>query len=103
MYTLRIIEEIRENENVPFGQVIENHLLGKSYATLKRNLTPEFGEELKRLQIELGNNFPNIDLGGIETIVCGSNNDQFFIVKDTPLVRHDYFIMSSNGETFERL
>lgn len=104
MFTLRIIEETRENENAPFEQVIENHSLGKSYAKLKQGITKEFDSEVENLKEQLKENWPNLDVKTeVDTLICGDNGEQFFVMKDTPLKRHDYFIMTENGKTFERL
>ena len=105
MFTLRIIEETRENENAPFEQVIENHLLGKSYAKLKQGVTKEFETEIEYFKAQLKEDWPqhiNVKTE-VDMLICGDNGDKFFIMKETPLKRYDYFIMSENGKTFERL
>jgi len=104
MFTLRIIEETRENENAPFEQVIENHSLGKSYAKLKQGVTKEFDIEVERLKDELKEDWPKTDVkNDVDSLICGQNGEVFFIMKETPLKRYDYFIMTENGKTFERL
>ena len=96
MYTLRIIEETRENENAPFEQVIENHELGNAYTKLKKGSTTEFDSVMKKL-------FPEESGAEVNTLICGENEKVFFILQNTPLRENGYFIMSENGQTFERL
>ena len=96
MYTLRIIEEKRENENVPFEQVIENHELGSSYSKIKNGVSKEFEEITKGL-------FPEEDTTDVELIICGENEKVFYILSKTPTRNNAYFIMSECGKTFEKL
>jgi len=96
MYTLRIIEETRENENSPFQNVIENFELGNSYSILKNGDTKEFDNLLKR-------KYPESSKDEIKAIVCGQNEWDFFIFKDTENEKFSYFIMTESGKTFERL
>lgn len=104
MFTLRIIEETRENENAPYEQVVENHSLGKSYAKLKQGMTKEFDVEVENLKVELKEAWPEVDIKKeVDMLICGENGQQFFIMKDIPTKRHDYFIMSESGKTFEKL
>jgi hypothetical protein len=96
MYTLRIIEETRENEKAPFGQVIENFGLGNSYSILKKGITKEFDETMKK-------NHPETNHNDIKALLCAENGLEFFIYTETTNINYTYFIMTENGKTFERL
>jgi hypothetical protein len=96
MYTLRIIEEKRDNDNVPFEQVIENHELGSSYTKIKKGVSKEFDTIMKDL-------FPEESKLEVESLVCGENEKVFFILSRTILRNNAYFIMTDSGKTFERL
>jgi hypothetical protein len=96
MYTLRIIEETRENEKAPFEQVIENFWLGDSYSILKKGITKEFGDHMKK-------NHPKEKHDGIKALLCGVGGLEFFILDEAPNRRYSYFIMTESGKTFERL
>lgn len=104
MFALRIIEETRESENAPFEQIQNNHALGRGYSKLKQGVTKEFDLEIERLTPQLQENWPNLDVKTqVDSIISGENGDSWFIMKDTPLKRHQYFIMTETGATFERL
>ena len=96
MYSLRIIEETRESESVPFEQVIENFEIGSSYSILKKGATKEFDEIMET-------EFLGSDVMPIESLLCTEHGRKFFIWTPTPLRNYSYFIMSENGKTFERL
>jgi hypothetical protein len=96
MYTLRIIEETREDKNIPFEQVIENHELGSSYSKIKKGISSEFDQITKDL-------FPNEDTIDVESIICGENEKVFFILSKTETRNNAYFIMTDSGKTFEKL
>lgn len=96
MFTLRIIEETRENENTPFEQVIENFELGNSYSILKKGATREFNEEMKA-------HYPESSHDDIRALLCAENKLKFFIWNEQPNRNYFYFIMTENGKTFERL
>lgn len=95
MYTLRIIEETRDNKNDAFDQVIENFELGKAYTRLN-NGTREFDRVINDL-------YPEWDKDEILAIICGENGDEYFILKDNEYRQHTYFIMTESGKTFEKL
>lgn len=96
MFYLRIIEETRENENDPFEQVIENFALGNAYSILRKGATQEFEDEMKT-------NYPETNLDELRALICGENGLRVFITNETKLNRYDYFVMTENGKTFERL
>lgn len=96
MYTLRIIEMERDNENERFEEVVENFELGESYALLKKGATKEFDEEMKR-------SYPDSTRDDIRALLCGGNGVSFFILNNSSLFNHTYFIMTESGKTFERL
>lgn len=96
MYTLRIIEETRENEKFPFEQVIENFELGNSYSRIKKGCSKEFDSIIKK-------NFPLESTEEVESIICGENEKVFFIYEITELRNNAYFIMTDSGKTLERL
>lgn len=95
MYTLRIIEETRENEKVPFESVIENFELGESYSHIKKGCSKEFEELLK--------DWPAEDQLNVESIICGNNGTTFFVCSNNINRNYSYFIMTESGKTFERL
>ena len=95
MYTLRIIEETRENEKAPFEQVIENFELGGSYTQIHKGCSNEFDRITKENQ--------GGDTDGIRAVLCGENEKVFFIMKNSKNMVFSYFIMTDSGKTFERL
>jgi len=96
MFILRIIEEVRDNESLPFDQVIENFELGASYSKLKNGHTKEFD----RIMAE---NYPETNPSEVDALVIGDNGMEFFIQPNTPLREYSYFIMSESGKTLERI
>lgn len=104
MFTLRIIEEMRENENAPVERIENNHSLGKGYSKLKQGVTKEFDLEIERLAPQLKENWPNLNVKTeVDSIIRGENGDSWFIMKEAPLANYSYFIMTETGATFERL
>ena len=99
MYTLRIIEETRDNENLPFDQVIENFEIGKSYSIIRKDKSKEFDAILST--------YEGIDKEEIAAILCVErmydDNNVFFIYHPTALKQYHYFVMTDSGKTFERL
>lgn len=99
MYTLRIIDESRQNTNAPFEQVIENHALGISYAVVRNGISSEFDAIL--------NGYPHSDRDKIAAFLCTDISNEygnvFFILKNTDLHRFDYYIMTDSGKTFEKI
>ena len=95
MYTLRIIEETRYNENDAFEQVIENFELGKAYSRVN-NGTKEFDKIMMDL-------YPEWNKDEVLSIISGENEDEFFILKNNDFRQHTYFIMTESGKTFEKL
>ena len=96
MYTLRIIEETRENVNEPFDQVIEDHELGDSNTRIKKGSSKEFDSIMKEM-------YPEESKNEIEYLVIGSNEKIFFVLKRTKLRNNAYFIMTDSGRTLTRL
>ncbi len=95
MYTLRIIEETRENEKAPFEQIIGNYELGCSYSKIEREMSKEFDQIIK--------NYPDYKKEEIRSIICGENEREYFIMKNGTNINHSYFIMTDSGKTFEKL
>lgn len=103
MFILRIIEEVSGNENAKIEQVENNHFLGKSYSKLK-NGTSQFDDELEKWQQNLDVFWPDLNVKkDVDLFICGENGDSYFVLKSSPLKKYSYFIMSENGQTFERL
>jgi hypothetical protein len=100
MFVLRIIEETRENESVPFNQVIENFEIGSSYSVIRKNDSDEFDSIMKK-------EYPDVNKADISALLCVQRCDEhgniFFIYPRTPTKQFSYFIMTENGKTFERL
>ena len=92
MYTLRIIEETRKNEKLPFVQVIRNVNLGNSYSTCT-NGSAEFDN--------IVSGFPKDN--AIRKIVIDSKYLEHTVLSNNKLRNYSYFIMTENGKTFERL
>ena len=95
MYTLRIIEETREREKEPFEQVIKNFELGSFYQIARRGCTSKFDELLK----EQPEHLRHI----IRMFVVGIGGNAMPILSKTETVQCEYFVMTENGKTFERL
>lgn len=96
MYTLRIIEKTRENENDAFDEVIENFELGNSYTVLIKGATKEFDKIMK-------NNHSGTKHDGIKSLLCAENGEEFFIWNETSNRMYSYYIMTESGKTFDRL
>ena len=92
MYTLRIIEETRKSEKLPFVQVIRNVNLGNSYSTCTAGST-EFDE--------IVSGFPKDN--AIRKIVIDSKCIEHTVLSNNEFRNYSYFIMTENGQTFERL
>ena len=96
MFTLRIIEETREDKTKPFEQVTENFELGDAYTRIKKG-----NREFDKIVDEM---FPESkDDMLIKSIICGENQKQFFIMENEENKVYHYFIMSDSGKTFEKL
>jgi len=95
MYTLRIIEDTREEGDVRFDQVIENFELGTSYSVIKKGI--------KEFDNILNDMYPNEDTENIRCLICAGNGDVFFIYKNNDNELYSYFIMTESGKTFEKL
>jgi len=95
MYTLRIIEEERLDENSPFDQITENFELGEAYSTIK-NGTKEFDRIMKET-------YPDENVENIDSLVCADNGNTFFVFKRSTNKVFSYFIMTENGKTLEKL
>ena len=96
MFSLRIIEETRKNENEAFEQVTTNHSLGNSYSILEKGKTSEFDDLMKKT-------YPEHDKSKLKGIICSDLGDDFFIEKNEENKIFQYFIMTENGKTFEKL
>lgn len=96
MFTLRIIEETRENSNQPFDQIIENYYLGDKYSILKKGDTKEFDKIMDE-------EFPNSNKKDLIGILCFNARDRIFIERPSALRRFTYYIISDNGKTFDRI
>jgi len=94
MYTLRIIEETRENKNEPFQQVITDYELGESYSIIKNGISKEFDEIMDK-------QYPNYEKTDIRGIVVGENEKIFFLMKDSNTINNTYYTMS-DGKTLTR-
>jgi len=95
MYTLRIIEETREDEKSPFEQVIENFELGSSYSIIRKGFSHEFDEIMKEWSGVLSEN--------VIAILKAENGKEFHIIKNNELRNYAYFVMTDSGKTLERL
>jgi|WetSurMetagenome_2_1015567.scaffolds.fasta_scaffold82767_3 hypothetical protein len=96
MYTLRIKEKTRKDIDDEFDEVYENFNLGDSYSVLIKDKTNEFYNVITA-------EYPDTKTDNMLGLICGENRKEFFIEEYTPLKQFEYFIMSDNGQTFERL
>ena len=96
MYSLRIVEQIRESENDKFERVESNHELGDAYSKISRgtrffcNAVIAYG---MKDECELD----------FDQFIKGSNGDVFIVRKSEPNHLFYYFVMTENGSTFEKL
>lgn len=95
MYTLRIIEETRENEKVPFDQVIENFEVGESYSIIKKGFSKEYDKEMAE--------WTDSTAESVTAILKCENGKTFHIVKNNEFRNYTYYIMTESGKTFEKL
>jgi hypothetical protein len=96
MFTLRVLEEKREDVKLPFEQVVSNYELGSSYIIIKSGT-----EEFKR---NLIGRYPNlIEDERISSIICSDKGDILFIMKNNEYNEYTHYIMNENGGTFERI
>jgi len=95
MYTLRIIEETRENENTPFEQVIRNVEIGSSYTRIKRRCSSLFDGLL--------NDYPEYAKGLVREFIIFGNGEVYPISESDSNHNWSYFIMTDSGKTFEKL
>jgi len=94
MYTLRIIEETRYDETMPFEQIIENFELGNSYTKIKNGV-----REFDAIMDE----YPEEPRDLIRYIICSDHGNEFFIMENSENMQYSYFIMTESGSTFEKL
>jgi hypothetical protein len=96
MYTLRVIEERRKDENSPFGSVTTDFDIGGSYSILKNGVTTEFDEAID-------SDYPNEDKSKIRALLVTQRQQTFFIENDLPLRKMSYFIVTESGSTLTKL
>lgn len=96
MFTLRVLEEKREDVKLPFESVVSNYELGSSYSVIKSGT-----EEFKR---NLIGRYPDlIEDKRISSIICSDKGDTWFIMKNNEYNEYTHYIMNENGGTFERI
>jgi hypothetical protein len=95
MYTLRIIEEVREDEKSPFTSSRLNIELGKSY----RVLTPESGSDFFGHISHL----PEHEQKNTLAVIIDNYGEVHRLINNTLNLRWNYFIMTDTGSTLERL
>lgn len=47
--------------------------------------------------------FPEYDIKSVKSLICGENGIKMFIMENEKNKQYSYFIMTENGNTFERL
>ena len=95
MYTLRIIEEFRADEKAPWQQEIINIELGARYSLFKG-----FHPMILKAQ----DNFKEVDVKEkIMAVIHSGNKEDINIWKNDNLMHRDYFVLTENGSTFERI
>ena len=95
MYTLRIIEETRENEKSPFEQVIRNIEIGSSYTRIQRGESSVFDNLL--------NDYPEYAKVSIRAFLLFGNGEVYPVSENDTNHNWSYFVMNESGKTFERL
>lgn len=96
MFILRTIEETREDEKAQWSQFVSNLELGNCYTVHY----PESKFFIPLLQSE----FPDEDIKNVRAIITpGSSTQLLLLTMNTETLRHEYFIMTDSGRTFERL
>lgn len=99
MYTLRMIrEKIDRDTGVELSRSETNINLGNSYSVIKNTNTEEFLKQVK-------NFYPEIDARKVRVIVNDENDFAWFLDFIQPKTEYveEFFIMTENGKTFERL
>ena len=96
MYSLRIVEQIRESENYKFERVESNHELGDAYSKISRG-TRFFSNAV------IAYGMKGEDELDFDQFIKGSNGDVFIVRKSEPNHLFYYFVMTENGSTFEKL
>ena len=96
MYTLRIIEEERDNESMPFEQVVENFELGGAYTKIKNGSSSEFDRYIEE-------DMSSDEKSEIDSVIIGSNGHAFYIMNNSKNKQFTYYIMGDSGNTFEKL
>lgn len=96
MYTLRIIEETRQNVSDPFQQEIKNFEIGCFYSVVRKGHSEKFNKLIKEKHI-------GTPTEGVRAIICDQKEWDFFVFEDTELKRTSYFIMTESGKTFEKI
>jgi len=92
MYTLRIIEETRENEKALFERSVTNHALGNSYTVFVKGQSKRFKEEV-----------PDELSKDVKAVLIGDTGGYFWIRENSENELRSYFIMTDSGKTFEKL
>ncbi len=95
MYTLRVIEETRENEKATFEQVIRNIEMGGSYTRVQRGCSTVFDNTLK--------DYPEYAKGIVRAFLIFGNGEVYPISENDDNHNWSYFVMTDSGKTFERL
>lgn len=96
MYTLRIIEEKRENEKASFEQIIKNFEMGTSYTRVER----ECGGSVFNNLIK---DYPECVKSTIRAFLIFGNGETYPISQDDNNHHWLYFIMTDSGKTLERI
>jgi len=94
MFILRTIEETRENENAQWTSHVTNLELGDCYTLFYRD-----SKEFAPLLESHGENVGDIRI----ILISEAQRQGIFLMGNTETVRHNYFIMTDTGKTFERL
>lgn len=98
MYSLRIIEKTRESVEDRFDYVTENFCIGISYSVVRSD-----SKEFNRI---MESEYPDLKQSSkdkIRALLCCDNGQTFFIEEKDNLMEYEYFIMTENGKTFEKL
>lgn len=98
MYTLRMIRKKLDKELHELSRGETNINLGNSYSVIKNTNADEFFNQVKE-------DYPDIDTQKVRVIVNDENNFAWFLDFIQPKTEYveEFFIMTENGKTFERL
>lgn len=108
MYTLRVIEEKRDDKCSPFDSETHNFYLGAHYSVYRRGLSRAFERFLannskakKVLDESSCADAPLNDVRGI--VLAEEGGNVIHLLDDSENIKRNYYIVMESGRTFERI